>query len=164
MPIWNDLYERNYELLKENQLLYAIVMIDKNNGNLKFNCKWLSLLDRPLDVLIKESDTVYDQFKNMVRLTSFRRNKAAQGGQGNRELVKNIIVYLDAATIRLSHILKLKTILQNNPGNSSVEMIFLDGENKAGSVVADSSWGLKADAKNLSLIKQIPGIKKIVYK
>jgi len=161
MPVWNGLYEKNHEILKENQLLYAIVMAEKNGTTIKLHCKWLSLLDRPLEVLIQESDTVYDQFKSMVRLSSFRRNKASHE---NGKSMKNVILYLDASVIRLSQILKIKTILQKHPGKSPVEMVFVEGGNVKGAVLADSSWGFQAEEKYLTLIEQIPGVKKVICK
>ena len=161
MPVWNGLYERHSEILKENQLLYAIVMVEQNNGALKLNCKWLSLLDKPLDELIKESDTVYDQFKSMVRLSSFRRKKASHD---NGKIMKNVILYLDVKEIRLSQILQIKKILQNHPGAAAVEMVFFEGESRKGKVLADSSWGLKAENKSLTLLKQISCVKKVVCK
>lgn len=157
LPIWNDLYEKQAELLKENQLLYAIVFAERKNGSLRLNCKWISSLNRPLEELGKESDLVYDQFKNMVRLGP-RKFKPKE------ETVKSVTVFLDAEKMCLSHVLELKNIFSKHPGAAAVELVFLEEGRQKASVLADTSWSIKAEEKSLELLKSLAAVKKVICK
>ena len=36
LPIWSELFEEKIGLIQENQLLYAILLLDRKEGNLQF--------------------------------------------------------------------------------------------------------------------------------
>ena len=42
LPIWPDLFEANSTLLRDNQLLYAIIQVDKAGDEVKLRCRWLA--------------------------------------------------------------------------------------------------------------------------
>src|SRR5262249_37378120 len=46
LPIWADLYEEKSALLQENQLLYAVLQVDRREENLRLSCRWLEDLTK----------------------------------------------------------------------------------------------------------------------
>ncbi len=166
MPVWNGLYEKHQEILKDNQLLYAIVLIEKNKASFRINCKWLSSLNRRLDELVKESDLAYEQFQNMIRLaprkTRFGSNGNYNAAKKQEKTVQKVIIYLDLAALSLSQIVSLKKQIANHAGPDALEIVFVDNNKKLGTVVADAAWSIKAENKILNCLQKISGVKKIV--
>ncbi|NGX63752.1 MAG: DNA polymerase III subunit alpha, partial [Candidatus Anoxychlamydiales bacterium] len=75
LPIWPKLYVEKASLLQENQLIYAILQIEKLEGSLKLQCKWLEDLKNADDKMIKTCDDLYDKFKNNVNSYEIRKKR-----------------------------------------------------------------------------------------
>ncbi|MFA5250252.1 MAG: DNA polymerase III subunit alpha [Parachlamydiales bacterium] len=156
MPLWSDVYERSHDLLKENQLLLAIVLAEKKDS-LKLNCKWIAPLETPLEILIKESDLAFDKLKS-TKMTSFKRTAK---NMETKALYKKITLYLDVKTLKMSHLLEIKKICLEHPGPAQIELVFCEGENRAAEVQAEAALGLRADETSLALLKRIRALKKL---
>src|SRR5690606_23084739 len=63
MPIWSDLFEQKSLLLKENQLLYAVIQVDKKGDSLRLSCKWIDDLTKANEAMVEECDRAFDKAK-----------------------------------------------------------------------------------------------------
>ena len=76
LPIWPELYEKSGHLLKENQLLYAVLQVDKSYGDeTKLNCRWVDDLTKADEAMIEECDKAYNRAKQMTIRFGNRNNK-----------------------------------------------------------------------------------------
>lgn len=120
LPVWSDLYDEKAALLVENQLLYAVLHLDKSEGNVRLSCKWLDDLSKADEAMILACDQAYDRAKHMVARMS-KLNAVAkdskkeapaktkeQAPQEKQKEIKLLSLKLNANKARLSHILQIK--------------------------------------------------------
>ena len=135
LPIWADLYEEKQHLLQENQLLYAILQVEKKEGDVRLSCRWLDDLTQADERMIEACDKAYDKARHQAaRMAQLRANPPKQTQKDissskqteKKELMpmKSLHVKLDANLARLSHILELKKIFSQCEGFSSIEIDF----------------------------------------
>ena len=152
LPVWSDLYEEKSLLLKENQLLYAVLSVEKKEEEgLRLSCKWLDDLSKADESMIEACDAAFDKAKHQA--TKFSNYSKSTVKKGNTELkktpkveVKNLTeffqVKIDAANVKLSHILNLKKIFEKHRGTVPVQLEFADKEHAIASVHVNSTWGV----------------------
>ncbi len=157
LPIWPDLYEEKAALLVENQLLYAVVQTEKQEGALRLQCRWLDDLSKADESMVQACDEAYDKAKAQVKMNEFRdkkfdsRSKATSSSvtslKEKNELKTKVIGKLqlsfDLNQVKLSHILTLKSAFRAHPGSSPVEISFCSGGLKHSTVYIDTSWGVE---------------------
>lgn len=141
LPVWSDLYEEKSHLLHENQLLYAVLQVDKKGGELRLVCRWLEDLTRADEQMIEACDKAYDKAKHQVnRMMSSKQSpfktKAATDKpkpSPNKEQgpMKHFSIKLDVNGTRLSHILHLKQLLSQHPGQTPVQVHFYSSKSLA---------------------------------
>ena len=126
MPIWPDLYEEKGYLLVENQLIYAIIQLDKHEGQTKLQCRWLDDLTKVDENMIQSCDTAYDRAKMQVKMNGYREKRvketpktAAKKNEVKKEKPSSLLLHIDAETVRLSHVLEIKNIFRSSPGPDS---------------------------------------------
>jgi len=54
-------------LLKENQLIYSILHLEKNDNAIKLSCKWLDDLTSASEKMIKNCDDAFEKFKEITK-------------------------------------------------------------------------------------------------
>lgn len=123
VPIWPDLYEEKGHLLVENQLLFAVVQIDRRDEACKLTCKWFDDLTRLDGPMIDDSDRAYEQAKQQI---AFRPSRSVSSDSRARQEV--VAVSLDLDRMRLTQILQIKELLQAHPGLAQVQLLFLSHE------------------------------------
>lgn len=128
LPIWSDLYEGKSPLLEENQLLFAILQVDRREEDLRLSCRFLDDLTKVDEAMVAASDRVYDRAKQHAGGRFTLAQRAAS------ENPQPFVLKLNARTTRLSHILELKKILQAHPGPSSVVIEFYAQNKRIGSL------------------------------
>ncbi|MDX8431074.1 MAG: DNA polymerase III subunit alpha [Candidatus Algichlamydia australiensis] len=161
IPIWSDLYEVKAPLLVENQLLYAVVQVDRRDGDFRLSCRWLDDLTHVGEETIRAADAAYDQAKSNP-IPDKRRPKPKEE---KKEEKKNAIeIHLDADVMRLSHVLKLKQIFHEHAGGDDVQLRFFSGENRVGSIEIDEGWGVTWDPEIEKKITQLSFFQKVVQK
>ncbi|NGX35872.1 MAG: DNA polymerase III subunit alpha [Candidatus Anoxychlamydiales bacterium] len=159
LPIWPALYSKKNSLLEENQLVYAILQIEKVDGAIKLQCKWLEDLTKAEDKMIKECDDAYDKMK--LSMNNFEMRRKRNGFMKNKEnekRISNVKITLDADIIRFSQIMKLKDIFKNHPGETKIELQFLAKEEKVGILEIDSIYSINFQDDFKNKILNIPGI------
>ena len=122
-PIWADLYEEKGGLLEENQLLYAVLQADRREETLRIGCRWLDDLTKVNEQVIEACDKAYDRAK--LQSARFTPQPKTPPPMNVKETPQHkMSIKLDMRHARLSHILKIKELLQSHPGAHSVEMHF----------------------------------------
>ena len=71
-----------------------------------------------------------------------------------QEVVKHLVLKLDADRIRHTGILALKELFRAHPGSSTLELHFLSGERRLAKLSIDAQWGVKAEAAFLEKLSK----------
>ena len=148
LPIWPELFEEKGMLLRENQLLYGILQMERREGMVQLSCRYLDDLTLIDEVRIKACDEAFDRLKAQSKSPEKKWKKGPKEKKEQKvekEETKKIEIQIDANRVRLSEILALKELFRSHPGKSTLEMHFLAEKRRLGSVFVDSQWGVKAD-------------------
>ncbi len=142
--IWSDLYEQHSPLLRDNQLLCAIIQKDTQEGKLRLQCRWLSDLTRDPQDILPECQTAFDLAKSLAKSFAQKEKKRSEKSIEEGKKMKNRLrMTLDADLMRLSHILAIKEVFRSYPGAIAIEIEFVSAKGKVGSVQIDSAWGVE---------------------
>ncbi len=148
MPVWSEMYEEKAILLRENQLLYGILQLERKEGAVQLSCRYLDDLTAVDEARIQACDSAYDRLKTVASKTPEPKWKtAAKEGEPKvvKEEPKRISIQMDADRVKLSEILQLKNLFCSHPGKSTLELHFQTKTKRVGSIFVDSEWGVKAD-------------------
>lgn len=163
LPVWPDLFEEKSLLLRENQLLYAVIQVDKKEELPRLSCKWLDDLTKADERMIEECDRAFDKAKMMAarfaRSAAEAKNKKADKpkevkmDKPEATVPKNLSLKFDMDQIRFSHILKLKEVFAEHRGTTPVQIEF-HSQNAIYAVVhVDSRWGVDLNPQLESKLK-----------
>lgn len=149
LPVWSEMFEEKGALLKENQLLYGVLQLERKEGAIQLSCRYLDDLTAIDEARIKACDEAYDKLKAQLKAQAknpepkWKKEKAPAAME--KEEVLKIKLQLDADKVRLSQILALKELFRSHPGKSTLELNFHSNQRRIGTVFVDSQWGVKAD-------------------
>lgn len=150
LPIWAEMYEEKIASLRENNLVYAILSVERREGNVSLSCRYLDELASVDELKIKACDECYDRLKGLKSepkwKSAMKEKEKSSAPSIQKETVSLLKLQLDADRVRLSEILVLKELFREHPGKSPVELHFHSLEKRLGAVHIDSSWGVKVDA------------------
>ncbi len=156
LPVWSDLFESKSPILKENQLLYAILQLEKKESSLQLSCKALENLAELDEIKTKILDDLYDRLKVQARAVESKWKSKPKAGAAVPEETKHILIKLDADTMRLSKILRLKDLFREHPGKSTLELQFFSGaEKKIGTLVISAEWGVTPNPSFLEKLRSL---------
>lgn len=169
LPIWSDLYEEKSQLLKENQLLYAVLQVDKKEEAVHLSCKWLDDLTRADEAMIEACDRAYDKAK--MQAARFAQNKKENKSDSEKSkgakmpekkeeasTQKRLHLKIEVEKARLNHIISLKKIFEEHRGSSMVQIDFHSDDNVLGSIHIDSRWGVNINSKLQKRLSEIPSL------
>jgi DNA polymerase-3 subunit alpha len=152
LPVWSELFEEKGMLLRENQLLYGILQLERREGAIQLSCRYLDDLTAIDEARIKACDDAYDKLKAQAKAIDPKwktaaKEKGAQikGSSLEKEEIKKVIIHVDADKVRLSEILALKGLFRSHPGKSTLELHFQIQKRRIATVFIDSQWGVKTD-------------------
>lgn len=134
LPIWPDLYEQESRLLEENQLLYAVLQVDRREESLRLSCRWLTDLTKVDESVIKACDEVFDRTKHQGARFFSKAKSSSPTPQPEKKEPKIMNIHLNLNKLRLSQILQLKTLLTKHAGVESVHIHFYAGEECKGTL------------------------------
>lgn len=177
LPVWSDLYEEKSHLLKENQLLYAVLHVEKKDDEIRLSCKWLDDLSHADDGMIEACDTAYDKAK--FQSQRFAQQRAAaknapsapkQSAEPKKEVkmaaeVKvagPVKLMADAEKITLNQILQLKKIFESHRGTQPVQVDFHVGGASIAAVSIESTWGVTPSPQFHKEINEVAALKPIL--
>lgn len=130
LPIWADIYEQKHALLQENQLLYAVLQVDKREEEVRLICRWLGDLTKANEEMIDICDKAFDKAKHQVRL-AYRKPTLVNSPPTNEKhqpskdiSMKPLSIRVDADQMRLSHVLQLKQLFAQHRGLTPVQIHF----------------------------------------
>lgn len=151
LPIWPEMYEEKGSFLKENQLLYGILTVDRKNGGVNLSCRYLEELSSVDEEKIKECDETYDrlkaQSKQFEAKKKMTKEKSEKAPVEEKETLCLLECFIDANQARLSQILSLKELFRQYPGKSPIALRFFVESKSIGTVQIDSEWGVKVDSQ-----------------
>ncbi|MBS0603736.1 MAG: DNA polymerase III subunit alpha [Verrucomicrobia bacterium] len=151
LPIWPDLYEEKGALMVENQLLYAVVQKESQEGQVRLQCRWLDDLTRADEAMIQVCDNAFDQAKQQAKMSEMRersraekaaRNPAPKEAEVKKKSFQKLKIHLDADLARMSHILALKDAFRSHSGEIAIEIAFVNQLGKISSLHIDKTWGV----------------------
>lgn len=149
LPVWSEMYEEKNTLIRDNQLIYALLQIERKDGSLHLSCKYLEDLSTIDEAKMKICDDLYDKLRAQIKHgePKWKKEKEKVMAAGpEKEETKHLVLRLDADKVNLSHILSLKKLFREHPGKSTLEIQFISGKKKHGTLSIDSTWGVQADA------------------
>lgn len=160
LPIWADLYEEKQHLLKENQLLYAVLQVDKKEETARLSCRWLDDLTQANEAMIEACDRAYDKVKGQAaRFTKKKPPPEIKKTPPTKvSTVKKICIQMDAGHARLSHILDLKAIFEKRRGNTPIHIEFIHNARPVADLHIDHPWGIEFTPDLQSQLKQLKSI------
>lgn len=172
LPIWPDLYEEKNHLLKENQLLYAVLHVEKKDEEIRLSCKWLDDLTQASEEIIAACDKAYDKAKHQVnRYSAYKSTNPKPAGDKTKD--KNstqaslkqeepshmhVMIKIDADRVRLTHIVKLKKIFAQFPGATPVQIHFIVSQHPLATLHIESKWGITLTEQVKQSIREIESV------
>jgi DNA polymerase-3 subunit alpha len=158
LPIWSELFEAKSTLLQENQLIYAVLSVDKREETTKLNCSWFEDLTQANEGMIAACDFAYDRakFKN----TRFNHAKSSDSKPKKEAKVNTapFTIKLEMDKIRFSHILRIKSLLQMSAGPREVRLEFCRGALLHSTLTLDPTVGVETTQELISQLHAIQGI------
>jgi DNA polymerase-3 subunit alpha len=157
VPVWSDLIDQKGHLLSDNQLLYAILQVDRRDGELKLQCRWFDELARVSDSMLSECDRMMDQLRVQQKSASFRDKK--QGKKVEKEQPsQKLFLKLDIDKVRLSHLLDLKDLFRRFPGKTPLMIEFACSLKTHGQLHIDQKWGVTLEKELETQLKKLPSL------
>lgn len=160
LPIWPEMFEEKQNLLKENQLLYAVLQVDKKGESPRITCRWLSDLTQTDEAMIAACDQAYDKakmqaarFKDFAAKAKTKKEEAAPA----KKVETMISLKYDAEQFRHSHILKLKELFEKHRGDTPVQLHFESENYIVGSIHIESRWGINLTPALKQELAAFPG-------
>ncbi len=146
LPIWPDLYEEKGALIVENQLIYAVVQKESQEGQMRLQCRWLDDLTKADEAMIQVCDTAYDAARQQAKMAELRDKSRRSAPPKEKEskvaAFKKLKVELDLDKTKMSHILGLKEAFRAHAGEIPVEIAFVAQSKKMSALHIDKSWGV----------------------
>ncbi|MBX7067226.1 MAG: DNA polymerase III subunit alpha [Parachlamydiales bacterium] len=160
LPIWSEMFEEKGMLLRENQLLYGILQLERKEGAVQLSCRYLDDLVSVDETRIKMCDDAYDKLRAKPKTAEPKWKTAAkekEPAKVEKEDPKKINIQIDANRVRLSEILAMKNLFRSHPGKSTLELHFNADKRRLATVFVDSQWGVKADKDFQDALKSLMG-------
>jgi len=158
MPIWSELYEEHGALLAENQLMYAIVQTEKQEGELRLQCRFLASLMHINDTVIQNAELAYDRGKKFLKMQTSRETSAEPSKTAPAVPKGRLVVHVDIDKMRLSHILHMKQLFRAHPGSTPVQIEFFSKTQRMGTVAIDTHWGVTPQPALEAQLRTCPSI------
>ncbi|HUD02150.1 MAG TPA: DNA polymerase III subunit alpha, partial [Rhabdochlamydiaceae bacterium] len=155
VPVWSELYEEKGHLLIDNQLLYAILQIDRREGDPKLQCRWFDDLTKANEEMMRQCETTFDQLK-VQQKNMARRDKKGPPKQEKKEMKGKVFLKLNADQVRHSHVLHLKKLFRSYPGSMPLVLEFLSSNKTLGHIVVDARWGVSLEKDLEQELRKLP--------
>ncbi len=144
LPIWPDLYEEKLFLLKENQLAFAVLQMEKQEDEIKIQCRYLEDLTKISDETIKACDLAYDKARMTGKMSQFREGKKSSQNSFEKKEEKKTTLHLkmNAQNVKLSHIIQLKELFRSFPGPTTVDLELVNQGGPSARILINAPWGI----------------------
>lgn len=172
LPIWPDLYEEKSHLLQENQLLYAVLQVERQDAELRLSCRWLDDLTKADEQMVEACDRAYDKAKQQAgKYAQAKKNekndkkesptaksppKTPKTSGSAQMAAKNLSLKLDFDRIRLSHILHLKELFGQHRGSVPIQIDFHADDKPYAALHIESRWGVEWSPELEEKLRSLP--------
>lgn len=166
LPVWSDLYEEKSHLLRENQLLYAVVQVERKEDVLRLSCKWLDDLSLADEAMIVACDLIFDKAKHQsAKFAQYKNNPSKEKQPAKKEPVEKkmiakeqpmLTLKIDSDKVQLSHFLKLKELFHQHRGTTPVQLQFYGQERLVGTLSIETQWGINGEPAFHEALAAIP--------
>lgn len=172
LPIWPDLFEEKGALIAENQLLYAVLQKEIQDGQTRLQCRWLNDLTKADEAMIQACDNAYDLAKQQAKTYEMREKSRAEKSQrsnSSKEIemkkpaYQKLKIHVDSTLARLSHILILKDAFRSHSGEIPIEIVFASHQGNTHILSIDKSWGITFNKELESKITAIHSVKSLKW-
>lgn len=162
LPIWPELFEEKKHLLNENQLLYAVLRLERGEQGVRLSCNWIDDLTQADEKMSDECDQAYDKAKRNAAFRA-RGNFAAKSTKKEKSMPaqpKKIVIQLDADQTQMSHILKIRDLIASHHGEIPLHLTFAGGGKNLADLHLDPASKIEGGPKFEKALKDIhPSIK-----
>lgn len=159
LPLWSDLYEEKSHLVRENQLLFAILQVDRKMDSLQLRARWFDDLKEADEAMIQASDLAFDKAKSQLGWQKREVKKEAKKEDVKKEEVimalGSLDIKLDIEKTRHSHILYLKNLFEKHRGDSPVTLQFYKEGDQIAKVEIEATWGVKISPELKQLLNKL---------
>lgn len=168
LPVWPELYEEKGRLIADNQMLYAVIQKEIQEGQMRLQCRWLEDLTLADEAMIAACDVAFDSAKQHAKVALLREKSRAEKekkeqqikeAEPQRSTMKRLKIHLNADLVRLSHILQLKQAFRAHAGQIPVDIYFENAQGKLYSLSIDQSWGVDYQKALESKMDALPSLK-----
>ena len=172
LPIWPDLFEEKGALMIDNQLLYAVLQKEVQEGQTRLQCRWVDDLTKADEAMIQICDNAYDLAKQQVKTYEMReksraeknaRNPAPKDADMKKKSYQRLKIHFDLESARLSHVLSLKEVFRSHSGEIPIEISFIAAGAKISALHIDKSWGVDYHKDLESKISALHSVKAIKW-
>ena len=138
------MYEQKGVLIVENQLIYAVLQKEVQEGQIRLQCRWIADLTQVDELLIQECDMAYDQARVQAKKMEARgrMEKSTPVKAPAPSRVHLCRIELDADLAHLSDILSIKQLFRSHSGSIPIELIFLSEKGGKRTLCIDKAWGV----------------------
>jgi DNA polymerase-3 subunit alpha len=143
LPVWPELFEQKSRVLQENQLILAILQVDKNEDDLRLQCKWLEDLSCVTDERIKEIEIDYQRIAKQAEGEKKQKTKS-KPNPGVSLKNDSVQLIVDIQKLSLKKILKLKESLVDIGGATPLIIIFNREGKKIATLEIEDRSGIKS--------------------
>lgn len=163
LPIWSELYEEKGLLLKENQLLYAVLQVEKKE-EIRLSCRWFDDLTQVNESMIEACDRAYDKAKQQAQRFASKKSEKPFVKNAQKEPEKKtmkaekLVIQADMDKMRLSHILQMKEIFNSHRGPAPIQIDFKGDIKGNASLHIDAKWGVDISDSLKAKLSSLPGI------
>ena len=162
LPIWADLYEEKKALIAENQMLYAVLVVEKKDQETRLSCRFLDDLTKADETMIEACDIAFDKAKHMVAKSAALRDMPAKKTAAIKEEevkpMKTVCIKIDADQLKISHLLQIKKIFSHHAGKTPVRLEFHTDNEPVGKVHIDEKWGVELTGELREKLAQISSV------
>lgn len=147
LPIWSELFDEKSHLLKENQLIYAVLQVDKREDSPKVSCRWFDDLTKADEQMMSESDMAFDKAKQQAQRAAFvKASQPAKKAEPKEVQAKPDaphVFKLQLSNLKMSHLLGIKTVFEKHRGQTPVKIEFHGEGGTHAFLDIESKWGIK---------------------
>ncbi|MCH9614401.1 MAG: DNA polymerase III subunit alpha [Chlamydiia bacterium] len=149
LPVWPSLYDQYLELLDENNLLFAVVQIEKDGDDIKLSPRYISDLTAFGKEEIKAANAAFK-----LAESDGKKERAIKQKKVDQTFM-DLSLSVDANSVRFTNLLKLKELFAKYPGTDRIKIHFKAEENSIGAVEIGSDWGVKMGDELENELKQM---------
>lgn len=164
MPVWPEMFEQKGHILKDNQLVYAVLQADTSHDDPRLTCRWIEDLTRADEQMIHDCDEAFDKAKVQAARFAAIKEKGKTADKKTEpkvapvkeEIKKKLHVSLKADLTRHTSILQLKNIFEAHRGSSPIQIDFQTSQGTLASLQIDARWGVHDSPELNSKLKNLP--------